>query len=82
MTNIYDYLTSRYGKENYQSTLHMLIVELQQKIKVLEEKYENALQDIKRLEEENIETTNQLYELQTSIESVDNRIDILYGENK
>lgn len=82
MTNIYDYLISRYGKENYQPTLHMLIEELQQKVKVLEEKYEGSLQDIKRLEEENIETSNVLYELQNSIESVDNRIDILYGEQK
>lgn len=82
MTNIYDYLISRYGKENHQPTLHMLIEELQQKVKVLEEKYEGALQDIKRLEEENIETSNVLYELQNSIQSVDNRIDILYGEQK
>lgn len=80
MKNMYDYLISRYGKENYQPNLYMLIEDLQQKVKVLEEKYEGALQDIKKLQEENIETSNILYELQNNIESVDNRIDILYGE--
>jgi hypothetical protein len=34
------------------------------------------------LEEENIETTNCLYELGNSINAVDNRIDILYGEKQ
>jgi hypothetical protein len=43
----------------------------------LEEKYLCLLMDVKRLEEENIETTNCLYELQNSIEAVDARIDIL-----
>jgi hypothetical protein len=35
---------------------------------------------IERLEEENIETTNTLYEVMNSIEAVDNRIDILSVE--
>jgi hypothetical protein len=43
----------------------------------LEQKYEGALVDIKRLEEENIETTNCLYENANSIDAVDARIDIL-----
>lgn len=43
----------------------------------LEEKYQGALEDIKRLEEENIETSNCLYELMNSIEAVDARIDIV-----
>lgn len=47
----------------------------------LEEKYLCLLMDVKRLEEENIETTNCLYELQNSIEAVDARIDILISEN-
>lgn len=80
MKNVYDYLISRYGKENFQPNLYMLIDELQKKVDSLEEKYKDALQDIKRLEEENIETSNILYELQNNIESVDNRIDILFGE--
>jgi peptidoglycan hydrolase CwlO-like protein len=80
MTNVYDYLISRYGKQNAEPNLYMMIQELQRKVQVLEEKYEGALQDIKQLEEENIETSNVLYELQNSIQSVDNRIDILYGD--
>jgi peptidoglycan hydrolase CwlO-like protein len=80
MNNVYDYLIARYGKENYQPNLYMMIEELQNKVKVLEEKYDSALQDIKRLEEENIETSNVLYELMNSIDAVDNRIDILYGD--
>jgi len=47
----------------------------------LEEKYEYLLLDLKRLEEENIETTNTLYELYNSIDAVDARIDILTLEN-
>jgi uncharacterized protein YfkK (UPF0435 family) len=79
---MYDYLISRYGKENYQPNLYMMIEELQEKVKVLENKYQGALLDIKQLEEENIETSNCIYELQNSIEAVDNRIDILYGERQ
>jgi hypothetical protein len=80
MSNLYDYLISKYGKENYQPNLYMVIEELQEKVKVLEEKYRDALIDIKRLEESNIETSNLFYEIQNSIEAVDNRIDILYGD--
>jgi hypothetical protein len=43
----------------------------------LEEKYNGLLLDVKRLEEENIETSNILYELMNSIEAVDRRIDII-----
>ena len=46
----------------------------------LEMKYQDALEDIKRLEEENIETTNILYELMENIRALDNRIDILASE--
>lgn len=49
------------------------IVELEEKIKLLEKQ-------IEYLKEENIETTNILYELQNSIEAVDNRIDIITAE--
>lgn len=40
----------------------------------LEEKYQSLLLDVKRLEEENIETTNELYRLENSLDA---RIDIL-----
>jgi hypothetical protein len=81
MKNIYDYLIDKYGQQNAEPTLYMLIDELQQKVKILSEKYQGSLEDIKRLEEENIETSNCLYELQNSIEAVDARIDILNSIN-
>ena len=77
MKNVYDYLIARYGHKDYQPNLYMLIEELYEKIKVLEDKYNGALQDIKRLEEENIETTNVLYELMENIRAIDARIDIV-----
>lgn len=80
MKHLYDYMLARYGKQDIEPNLYMMIQELQQKVQVLEEKYQGALLDIKRLEEENIETTNCLYELGNSLEAVDNRIDILFGE--
>jgi hypothetical protein len=82
MKNVYDYLISRYGHQDVQPNLYMMISELQEKVKVLEDKYQSALLDIRRLEEENVETTNCIYEIHNSIEAVDNRIDILYGEKQ
>jgi len=43
-------------------------------VKDLQERYYGALEDIKRLEEENISTTNELYRLENSLDA---RIDIL-----
>lgn len=40
----------------------------------LEEKYNALLLDVKRLEEENVETTNELYRLENSLDA---RIDII-----
>lgn len=57
------------------------IEQLFKKLEVLEEKYNSLLLDVKRLEQENIETTNSLYELGNSIDAVDSRIDILTAEN-
>ena len=51
------------------------------KLMELEEKYDALLLDVKRLEEENIETTNTLYEISNCIDAVDTRIDILTLEN-
>jgi hypothetical protein len=72
--NLYDHLIARYGHKDYQPNLYMMIDELYERVKTLEDKYSGALQDIKRLEEENIETTNQLYRLENSLDA---RIDIL-----
>jgi hypothetical protein len=54
--------------------------DLYAKIVELEEKYQLLLLDIKNLEEENIETSNCLYELSNQIDAVDARIDILAAE--
>jgi uncharacterized coiled-coil DUF342 family protein len=56
------------------------IKELEESIVSLREQYHGALNDIKRLEEENIETTNCIYELSNQIDAVDSRIDILASE--
>ena len=60
--------------------LQKRLSDLETAVKKLEEKYSGALADIKRLEEENIETSNCLYELSNQIEAVDARIDILVAE--
>ena len=44
------------------------------RLSALEEKYNALLLDVKRLEEENIETTNELYRVENSLDS---RIDII-----
>ena len=77
MKNLYDYMIARYGNTHTQPNLYELIQKLDAKINVLEEKYNSALEDIKRLEEENIETSNVLYELMENIRAVDARIDIV-----
>jgi hypothetical protein len=56
------------------------IDEVYRRLSDLEEKYSSALEDIKRLEEENIETSNCIYQLMNSLEAIDNRIDIIVGE--
>ena len=61
-------------------SLEERITALEQLVVELQEKYQGALVDIKRLEEENIETSNCLYELYNSIDAVDARIDIITAE--
>lgn len=58
-------------------TLLKKIEELEQRVTVLEEKYMASLIDIRRLEEENVETSNTLYEIMNSVDAVDARIDIV-----
>ncbi len=52
-------------------------IDVYEKLVELQQKYNALLLDVKRLEEENIETTNSLYELMNSIDAVDARIDII-----
>jgi len=46
-----------------------LIILLSNQIEELDEKYKSLLVDIKRLEEENVELTNSLYEIENRLES-------------
>ena len=53
---------------------YLLIDEIYNRLVELEEKYNAILLDVKRLEEENVETTNELYRMENSLDA---RIDIL-----
>ena len=58
------------------------VVRLEERITVLEEKYKGALIDIKHLEEENISTSNVLYELENRLQSqIDNIHPVTYNLN-
>ena len=63
-----DYAIDQVTGDKY--SLAGLCAELTRHVQSLEER-------IKKLEEENVETTNLLYEVINSIEAVDHRIDIL-----
>ena len=78
MKNFYDSMIARYGNQTATPNLYEIIQGLEERVNVLEEKYRGALEDIKRLEEENVETTNTLYEIMHSVDAVDARIDILH----
>jgi hypothetical protein len=54
---------------------------LEERIVVLERLVEELQEKVRCLGEENVETSNCLYELSNSIEAVDARIDILSVEN-
>ena len=82
MKNFYDYMIARYGNQNASPNLYQMMLKLEGKINILEEKYKGAREDIKRLEEENIETTNVLYEVMHSISAVDARIDIVMEDKQ
>ena len=82
MKNFYDYKIARYGNQNASPSLYQMMQKLEGRMNVLEEKYKGALEDIKRLEEENIETTNVLYEVMHSISAVDARIDIVMEDKQ
>lgn len=77
MKNFYDYMIARYGNQNPAPSLYEMIQKLEERVNVLEEKYKGALEDIKHLEGENIETTNTFYEIMHNIDAVDARIDII-----
>jgi tetrahydromethanopterin S-methyltransferase subunit G len=51
-------------------------------IEVLIKRIEELEEKVAKLEEENIESTNLIYELMNSLDAVDNRIDIVAGETQ
>ena len=51
-------------------------------IEVLIKRIEELENKVAKLEEENIETTNCIYELMENIRALDNRIDIVAGETQ
>lgn len=65
-------ILSRWGFED-----SIPIDDLYERLFEMEEKYRSLLLDVKRLEEENIETTNSLYEVMNCLDALDARIDIL-----
>lgn len=77
---VYDEYDNEYCLVGLCSSLAKEVVRLEERITTLEQKYQGALIDIRRLEEENIETTNVLYEVINSTEAIDRRIDIVFEE--
>jgi regulator of replication initiation timing len=71
---VFDSLLRDYNHSKFDQTIFDMIEDLQKEVKTLQEQYSGALLDIKRLEEENIELTNELYRLENSLDA---RIDIL-----
>ena len=51
-------------------------------VEVLIKRIEELEEKVAKLEEENIETTNVLYEIMENIRALDNRIDIVAGETQ
>jgi septal ring factor EnvC (AmiA/AmiB activator) len=51
-------------------------------VEVLIKRIEELENKVAKLEEENIETTNVLYEIMENIRALDNRIDIVAGETQ
>lgn len=80
MKQIYDYFVARYGNKNNEN-LYQMIANLQRQVENLETRIDSILDDLEKLREENLETTNVLYELQNDISAVDQRIDILANED-
>lgn len=60
-----------------------LIILLSNQIEELDEKYKSLLIDVKRLEEENVELTNSLYEIENRLESkIDKIHPVVYNFNE
>ena len=64
------------------SSLAKEVVRLEERITTMEQKYEGAIMDIKRIEEENVELTNCLYEVENRLQAkIDNIHPVTYNLN-
>jgi predicted nucleic acid-binding Zn-ribbon protein len=59
----------RDNKDEEKYSLSDFIGNLLERVEILEDKYSGLLEDVKRLEEENVELTNSLYEVENRLES-------------
>jgi septal ring factor EnvC (AmiA/AmiB activator) len=75
-----DFLSNLFNTKSYEtSEQHPSLGQLLQELTL----YVKSLQDkIEKLEEENVETTNTLYELMHTIDAIDARIDIVHAHNE
>ena len=77
---VFDEYDNEYCLMGLCSSLAKQVLLLAERITTLEQKYEGALIDIKRLEEENVETTNCLYEIENRLQSqIDNIHPVTYN---
>jgi hypothetical protein len=90
--NLFDYNFSNHTEESAKYFIDKItgceyniadiVILLSNKFDELEEKYEGLLLDVKRLEEENIELTNSLYEIENKLEAkIDNIHPVIYNLN-
>jgi uncharacterized coiled-coil DUF342 family protein len=74
---IFEDWTNQYERDEYDLTLHEWIKSLIDRIDYLEDQHVWIRSELKRLSDENIGTTNSLYELENKIDSALNKEDTL-----
>jgi len=74
---IFEDWTNQYERDEYDLTLHEWIKSLIERIDYLEDQHVWIRSELKRLSDENIGTTNSLYELENKIDSALNKEDTL-----
>jgi hypothetical protein len=74
---IFEDWTNQYERDEYDLTLHEWIKSLIERIDYLEDQNVWTRSELQRLSNENIGTTNSLYELENKVDSVLNKEDTL-----
>jgi uncharacterized coiled-coil DUF342 family protein len=74
---IFEDWTNQYERDEYDLTLHEWIQSLIERIDYLEDQNVWTRSELQRLSNENIGTTNSLYELENKVDSVLNKEDTL-----